>query len=190
MTPEAQEPDYSYAVTLETPTDQSATVPKRLAQEAGVKGARTPSRSQVWLRGAVPIGLGIALWITPTPAGLNPMAWHYFALFATVIAAQITEPLPGAATTLIGVCIAALVRFVGKTPAEATKWSLSGFSNETVWLIAAATIFALGYEATGLGRRVALLLVKVLGKRTLGLGYALAAADLILSPFNALEHRP
>jgi L-tartrate/succinate antiporter len=45
-------------------------------------------------------------------------------------------------------------------------------------------MFALGYEKTGLGRRVALNFVKRLGKRTLGLGYAVALADLILAPFT------
>jgi len=52
-----------------------------------------------------------------------------------------------------------------------------------VWLIFAATVFAIGYEATGLGRRIALLLVKWLGQRTLGLSYAVAVADLVLAPF-------
>lgn len=33
-------------------------------------------------------------------------------------------------------------------------------------------MFALGYEATGLGRRIALLLVKALGRRPLGLWYS------------------
>ena len=57
MIPETQHPEYPYSVKIETPTGQSATVPitfltakqvedflqfefKRLAQEAGVKGAR------------------------------------------------------------------------------------------------------------------------------------------------------
>ena len=57
MTPETQQPEHPYSVKIETPTGQSATVPiafltpkqvedflqfdfKRLAQEAGVKGAR------------------------------------------------------------------------------------------------------------------------------------------------------
>jgi L-tartrate/succinate antiporter len=44
-------------------------------------------------------------------------------------------------------------------------------------------MFALGYEATGLGRRIALLLVRALGRQTLGLGYAVAFADLCLAPF-------
>ena len=59
-------------------------------------------------------------------------------------------------------------------PADAIKWALSGFQDGTVWLIFVAFMFALGYEKTGLGRRVALNLVKWLGKKTLGLGYAVA----------------
>src|SRR5208282_3431658 len=128
-------------------------------------------------------GLGRWPWDSyPTPPGLTATAWHYFALFATVIAALITEPLPGAAIGFIGVTAASALRLVGKTPADATKWALSGFSNDAVWLIFAANMFALGYEATGLGRRIALLLVKALGRRTLGLGYAIALSDLVLAP--------
>ena len=129
-----------------------------------------------------PVALGLILLVIPAPSGLSATAWHYFALFAAVIAGLITEPLPGAAIGLIGVTIAAALSLVGKNPAEATKWALSGFSNDAVWLIFAANMFALGYEATGLGRRVALLLVRTLGRRTLGLGYAIALSDLCLAP--------
>jgi L-tartrate/succinate antiporter len=45
-------------------------------------------------------------------------------------------------------------------------------------------MFAMGYEKTGLGRRIALLLVRALGKRTLTLGYALTFSDTILAPFT------
>jgi L-tartrate/succinate antiporter len=69
-------------------------------------------------------------------------------------------------------------------PAEAVRWTLSGFTNTTVWLIFGAFMFALGYEKTGLGKRIALLLVRALGKRTLGLGYALTFADLLTAPFT------
>ncbi len=44
-------------------------------------------------------------------------------------------------------------------------------------------MFAMGYEKTGLGKRIALLLVKKLGRRTLGLGYATAFSDAVLAPF-------
>ena len=135
-----------------------------------------------WLGWLGPLAVGFILLLIPTPAGLTAAAWHYFALFASVIAALITEPLPGAAIGFIGVTLAAALLLVGKTPGEATKWALSGFSNDAVWLIFAANMFALGYEATGLGRRIALLLVKALGRRTLGLGYAIAPSDLCLAP--------
>jgi L-tartrate/succinate antiporter len=71
----------------------------------------------------------------------------------------------------------------GLTPADAIKWALSGFSDSTVWLIFVAYMFAMGYEKTGLGRRLGLTLVRKLGKRTLGLGYAIALSDLVLAPF-------
>ena len=46
-------------------------------------------------------------------------------------------------------------------------------------------MFAMGYEKTGLGRRIVLLLVKAMGRKTLTLGYAVATADLILAPFTS-----
>jgi L-tartrate/succinate antiporter len=45
-------------------------------------------------------------------------------------------------------------------------------------------MFALGYQKTGLGKRIALVLVKAMGRRTLTLGYAIAIADLLLAPFT------
>lgn len=139
-------------------------------------------RSQIvkWL---VPFSLGILICICPHPAGLTSVAWHYFALFVAVIAALITEPIPGAAVGIVGISTACVFLLVGQTPAGAMKWALSGFSNDTVWIIFAANMFAVGYEITGFGRRLGLLLVKWLGRSTLGLGYAVALSDLVLAPF-------
>ena len=133
-----------------------------------------------WL---VPLGLGGLVLVLPAPAGLEPAAWRYLALFVFVIAGLVTEPLPGAAIGVIGVSLGAGLGLVKETPAESIRWALSGFSNEVVWLVFSATTFALGYEVTGLGRRIALTLVARLGSRTLGLGYAVALSDLVLSPF-------
>ncbi len=140
------------------------------------------------------IGIGIAL--LPAPAGLAPHAWHYFALFAAVIVALVLEPLPGGAVGLLGLTVAViLARFVLFSPDQLAKpgfsapnaalaWALSGFSNPTVWLIFGAFMFALAYEKTGLGRRIALALVKRMGRSTLNLGYAVLGADLLLAPFT------
>jgi L-tartrate/succinate antiporter len=70
------------------------------------------------------------------------------------------------------------------TPSAALSWALSGFSNGTVWLIFAAFMFSLGYAKTGLGTRVALLMVRQMGRRTITLGYAITFADGLLGPFT------
>ncbi len=152
-----------------------------------------PFYPQVW-RAGVPLAVGLLLALLPAPAGLAPHAWLYFALFAAVIIALITEPLPAAAIGLLGVTVIAAFGLpfsaaqrldpAFRLPAESIKWALAGFSNSTVWLIVGAFIFALGYEKTGLGRRIALVMVRSLGGRTLGLGYAIMLADLALAPFT------
>lgn len=135
-------------------------------------------------KAVVPILAGAVLLLLPIPEGLQPNAWYYFALFVAVVIALILEPIPAAAVGLIGVTAATVSLLVMPKPADAIKWALSGFQDGTVWLIFVAFMFALGYEKTGLGRRVALNLVNLLGKKTLGLGYAVALADLVLAPFT------
>ena len=135
-------------------------------------------------RVVVPLLLGGAIALVPTPAGVTPAAWHYFALFVSVITMIITEPIPAAAIGMAGVTAAAVLGLVRDTPAASAQWALSGFGNTIVWLIFAAFMFTVGYAQTGLGRRIALHLVRLLGQRTLGLGYAVALADLAFAPFT------
>ena len=149
-----------------------------------------------WWRAALPIALALLLALLPPPPGLAQHSWYYFALFAGVIAALVTEPLPNPAIGLIGVTLAAaLSRYTLFGPADLAKpgfnvisqsvnWALSGFANTTVWLVGGAFMFALAYQKTGLGRRIALLLVRALGRNTLTLGYATTFADALLAPFT------
>jgi L-tartrate/succinate antiporter len=155
-----------------------------------------PAASFGWWRVGVPVALTLALGVMPPPAGLAQNAWFYFAIFAGVIAALVTEPLPNPAVGLIGLTlVAVLSRWVLYAPADLAKpgfnvvsqtinWALSGFASTTVWLVGGAFMFALGYQKTGLGRRIALLLVRALGKSTLSLGYATTFAEAILAPFT------
>jgi len=146
-------------------------------------GGTQRGRSKSWWRTAVPLLVLVTLVLIPHPAGLETHAWRYFALFAGVVVALILEPIPAAAVGLVGVTAAAASRYVFSAPADSIRWALGGFSDSTVWLIFGAFMFALGNEKTGLGRRIALMLVKSLGRRTLGLGYAITLADLVLAPF-------
>ena len=130
-----------------------------------------------------PIAVLVVLWFFPTPAGLTPDAWHFFAIFIAVVVGLVLEPVPAALVGFTGVSLVAVLGLIDAKSAENIKWALSGFSNTVIWLIFAAFMFALGYKKTGLGKRISLLLVKYLGKSSLGLGYAVAFADLLLAPF-------
>jgi anion transporter len=125
-----------------------------------------------------------AIAFLPHPAGLSTAAWHYLALFIAVVVALILEPIPPASVGLVAITLGMLLGYVEPKPDDAIKWGLSGFSDGTVWLIFGALVFSKGYEKTGLGRRIALSLVRAMGKRTLGLGYAVMMADLLIAPFT------
>ena len=171
-------------------------VPSAGAEPASRPSAPTaPGSTPLW-KYLAPVATALVLALIPPPADLAPHAWYFFAIFAGVIVGLMLEPLPGAAIGLIGVSVVTVLSpwvFFGAEqlakpgfkPANASlNWALSGFSNTVVWLIFAAFMFALGYEKTGLGKRIALWLVKVMGKSTLMLGYAVTIADVVLAPFT------
>ena len=113
-----------------------------------------------------PLATTLVIALLPTPAGLPPHAWYFFAIFLGCVVGLILEPLPGAVIGLVGVTLVALLsRWVLFSPEQlandgfnaanqAFAWAISGFTNSTVWLIFGAFMFALGYEKTGLGRRI------------------------------------
>jgi L-tartrate/succinate antiporter len=129
-----------------------------------------------------PLGIWLVIYLLPIPSGLNADQWHYFAVFAAVIAGLVLESMAVGAVGLIGLTFAAVMGYVESDPNKSLRWALSGFSESTVWLIVGAFVFSIGYRKSGLGRRIAMLLVRGLGRHTLGLGYAVAFADLILAP--------
>jgi L-tartrate/succinate antiporter len=163
--------------------------------QARPQPAGTPA-GHIALKALAPLAIAALVALLPPPAGLPLHAWRYFAIFAGVIAGLMLEPLPGGAIGLIGVTLVTLLApWVLYSPAQlaapgfkpasdSIRFALSGFANTTVWLIFAAFMFAEGYEKTGLGKRISLVLVKALGGRTLTLGYAIAIADLLLAPFT------
>jgi L-tartrate/succinate antiporter len=150
----------------------------------------------VWWRAVLPVALGCLIALFPAPEGLGQHAWYFFALFAAVVLGLVLEPLPSAAIGVLGLVAATVLsQWVLFSPREVAApgfdlagdsldWALAGFASPTVWLVFSAFMFALGYEKTGLGRRIALVLVKALGRNTLTLGYAATASDALLAPFT------
>lgn len=145
----------------------------------------------------LPLLVTLFLVLLPAPTGLAQHAWYFFSIFIGTIVALIMESFPFPATGLIGtITITVLAPWVlfsaqelanpkFKAPEAAIKWMLTGWSSTTVWLVFSAFTFALGYEKTGLGRRIALILVKLMGKKTLLLGYAVMLSDALIAPFTS-----
>ena len=147
-------------------------------------------------RASAPVLLALAVALIPPPVGLTQQAWNFFAIFIGVVLGLILESLPPSAMGLVGVTtVAVLAPWTLFGPAEmsapgfdpprrAIEWALSGFSNSTVWLAFSAFMFGTAYDRTGLGRRIALSLVRAMGGRTLFLGYAVMLSDVIVAPFT------
>jgi len=129
-----------------------------------------------FLRLAAPALVGLALWLSPTPQGVEDKAWQLLAIFVATIVGIIAKPLPMGAIALLG--IAATVLTGTLTIAE----SLSGFSNTVIWLIVIAFFISRGFIKTGLGARIAYRFMAIVGKRSLGLAYSMVATDLVLAP--------
>jgi L-tartrate/succinate antiporter len=177
---------------IEANTTPHAVSSGALAKAATPTVAKSPN--QMW-KAIAPVAVAVVLALLPVPTGLAQHAWYFFSIFVGVIVGLVLEPLPGAAIALSGLTLVAVFpRFVlfspeqlsqpgFRAPSAALNWALSGYSNPTVWLIFGAFILALGYERTGLGERIALILVKRMGKNTLLLGYGVTLADTILAPF-------
>ena len=120
--------------------------------------------------------IGAAIWFIPVPVGLKPVTWHLFAIFVGVIAGFILNPLPMGAVSMIALAFATITNTVSIGDA------LSGFSDAIIWLVVSSFLFAKAFIKTGLGYRIAYLLIRAIGDSTLKLGYTLVISDLIISP--------
>lgn len=120
--------------------------------------------------------IGISLWFSPVPDGLNSQAWHLFAIFISAIFAVILNAMPILTSSIIAVSFAVL------TGTMSAKQAYSGFSESFILLIIVAFLIARGVIKSGLGKRIAFLIIKKFGKSSLGLSYSVIAADMFISP--------
>lgn len=125
----------------------------------------------------------LLIWfVVPVPAGVDASAWHLLALFVGTIVAIIGKALPIGAISIIAVTLVAITGVTADNPKDAINDALSSFANPLIWLIGIAVMISRGLIKTGLGARIAYNVVAIFGKKTLGIGYSLALAELILAP--------
>lgn len=119
----------------------------------------------------------LAILLVPVPTGITPESWHLLAIFTGTIVGSIVRPVPAGAVVFLGVAAIAV------TGTMAPREALAGYADPLVWLVLCAFFMSRGVLKTGLGRRIAFLFIRGLGRNSLGLGYALTSTDAILAGF-------
>ena len=117
----------------------------------------------------------VVVYLIPKPAAVNAAGWRLTGIFIATIAGCIMQPIPGGALVLLAVTLSAM--FGGLTVDQA----LAGYADKSVWLVMAAFFISRALINTGLARRVALFFVRLFGKSSLGVSYALSLSDLCLA---------
>ena len=134
----------------------------------------TPPPLLIW-RWAAVFATAFIILAFGAPEGITTASWRLFAIFAATIVGSIVQPLSAGAVVFLGVCAIALTGTM--TPVD----SLRGYADPIVWLVLCAFFIARGVLKTGLGRRIAFLFIRLLGRRSLGLSYALVSTDAVLA---------
>jgi len=123
-----------------------------------------------------PLFLGIILWMIKPPSGLDQEAYLMFIIFSSTILSILIKAIPMSTSVLIGLLLSVITNLMS------LKDALIGFGDSTTWLVVIAFLIAGVIIETGLGRRIALMCINLLGKTVTGLGYAICASELILGP--------
>jgi DASS family divalent anion:Na+ symporter len=119
---------------------------------------------------------GLLIYLLPIP-GLDIGQRALLAFFTATIVALVAQPVPMGVSVLVAMTALA----VTNTLPAATV--LSGFGNQTVWLIFTAFLFSRAVTHTRVGMRVAYYFISRFGRSAPMLAYSIAASDLVLAPF-------
>jgi DASS family divalent anion:Na+ symporter len=130
--------------------------------------------SKVWKLG-ICVLVAVVILLLPAPAGLSPAAWKLFAMYLAAIFGLVLRPFDEAVILLAVIAISGLS--FGNIGAL-----LSGYASSSAWLVFSAFMIGTAFTSTGLGRRVAYVLIGKFGRTTLRLGYVAAVTDLAISP--------
>ena len=133
---------------------------------------------------AIATAVLVGMLLMPTPAGLTPDAWRLVAIFATTIVAIILKVMPIGVMALMAIVVVSLSQVTADSSGAAVADALDSFSSPLIWLIVVAIMISCGLKKTGLGSRIGLIFIRLLGRRTLGVGYGIAVCDLVLAPLT------
>src|SRR5881275_614004 len=155
-----------------------ATVPRRSAAAAIETENPAPPRLSrgLLVKRALPFVLALGIAFSPVPAGLTTPAWHLFAVFVSAITAVLIGAFPLLTSTTLAVAAVVITGTI--SPAKA----FAGFANSSVLLVVVAFLVAQAVVKSGLGQRIALFMVSLFGRSSMGLAYSIVLTDAAIAP--------
>ncbi|MDP4997581.1 MAG: anion permease [Saprospiraceae bacterium] len=130
----------------------------------------------IWFRRLLVFLSALLLWHGDIPWGIDPKAWQLFVLFIAAILSVLIDAFSIFVAALLAMTLAVLFQVLDTTKA------FSGFSESFMLLILSSFLISNGVVKSGLGKRLALLLIKKFGHSTLRLGYCVIATDALIGP--------
>eukprot|EP00434_Breviolum_minutum_P001268 symbB.v1.2.001113.t1/scaffold46.1/size430244/4 len=125
---------------------------------------------------AITVGIGLFIrFLLPIPEGVSAQGWSILALFVATVCGIVTRPLPAPGVAFCSLAVGLLSKTL------TFKEGVAAFTDEVLWLVVLAFFFTKGFAKTGLGERIALSIVRVVGGTTLGLAYGLNLAEGVLA---------
>ena len=159
---------------------QEARLEERATAELRSEKSRGPHSRKAHLS-MRPVWLGLAIIVLavvvlmPTPDGLSVSGQRALGILAFAVILWVTEAVSYPVSSVMIIGIMALL--LGASPApdgsgealgtsDALGYALAGFGSSAVALVAAALALAAGMQATGLHKRIALVVMKYAGEKT------------------------
>jgi len=135
--------------------------------------------------------VGIAIWAIPTPAAMTITQHKLLAIFGGAVVAWITIAVNFAVSTFAIVSL--LYFWVGNPDGKVDKagelirnagFALGGFASPSLWLLVTGFVIAIAMTKSGVAKRLALQMMRVLGKTPAGAIYASMLANLAVAPLT------
>ena len=127
-----------------------------------------------WLKLVIVLAIGLGLYYSPVPEGLTPDIWKLFAIYIASMVCLLLKPFPEAIVFLSAIALCSILF-------KHTSHFLEGYTEGVPWLIFSAFMIGAAFIKTGLGERIAYILIRYIGRSSLGLGYVVAFTDLLLA---------
>ena len=135
--------------------------------------------------------VGLFIWSLPTPATMSITQHKLLAIFGGAVITWITIGINFAVSTFA--VVALLYFWVGNATGAVAKdgtlirsaaFAVSGFASPSLWLLLTGFVISIAMTKTGVAKRIALVIMKLLGKTPAGAIAASMLANFIVAPLT------